>query len=81
MPELPMRLHALAPGIKCPACGAVLTFIRARGHGDLYQCGLCKHQVLHTLSRATKSCGHAPISPDGAFGKWTACDRPAAKGE
>jgi hypothetical protein len=46
-----MRLHALAPEVKCPRCGASLAFIRVRGgYGDLYQCasaGPCKCQIMH----------------------------------
>jgi hypothetical protein len=80
MPAPPMRLHLLAPEVKCPACGAGLMFVKPRGHGDLYQCGLFKHQVLHTLNRAARSCGDAPISPYGVFDKWTACGETAAKG-
>ena len=82
MPEPIMRLHPLALAVKCPACGASgLTFIRGRGHGDLYQCGLCNHQVLHALNKAPKSCGYAPISNYGLSDKWTACrKKPAASG-
>ena len=79
-PQSSMRLHLLAPEVKCPNCGAGLMFVRPRGHGDLYQCGLFKHQVLHTLNRATRSCDYAPISPYGVFDKWTACGETAAKG-
>jgi len=79
-----MRLHLLAPNVKCPACGAGLTFIRVRGgYGDLYQCAsgsLCKCQVMHYQRKATKTCGYSVLYNYGAFGDWTACDMPAPKG-
>ena len=78
LPELPM-LHLLAPEVKCPACGASLMFVVRGGYGDLYQCK-CKHQVMHYLNTDTKTCGYAIIRPSRAFGAWTACDMPAAKG-
>lgn len=83
MPELPMRFHALAPKVKCPACGAGLTFIRVRGYGDLYQCasgGPCKCRVMHSQNKAAKACGCAVlIFSYGTLGKWTACgERPRA---
>ena len=37
MPEHPMRLHPLAPEVKCPNCGAGLAFVRVRAQGDLYR--------------------------------------------
>jgi hypothetical protein len=78
MPKRHMLLHPLPPGVKCPACGGGLTFIRVRVFGDLYQCK-CKHQVMHYLNTDTKTCGYAIIRPSWAFGAWTACDGPAAK--
>jgi hypothetical protein len=61
-----MRLHPLAPNVKCPACGADLTFIRVRaGYGDLYQCGQCKHQVMHYVSKVPNTCGYAPVTEYG----------------
>ena len=89
MAEVPvMRFHPLAPEVKCPACGGDLTFVRVRVFGDLYQCssgGLPKCQVLHYRRQKTKTCGYAVLSTHGAlgveaFGEWTACDMPAAKG-
>jgi hypothetical protein len=81
VPDLPMRLYALAPEVKCPGCGADLTFIRVRKFGDLYQCS-CNRQVLHYRKKETKACGYAPIYSSGAFGVWTACgDRHEEKGE
>ncbi len=78
MTEFPMRLHPLAPEVKCPTCGAGITFVRVRGHRDLYQCGLCKCQVMHSLNKA----GYAPLSKYGVAGVWTACgESPAAKAE
>jgi ssDNA-binding Zn-finger/Zn-ribbon topoisomerase 1 len=80
-----MRLHLLAPDVKCPACGAGLTFIRSRGgHSDVYQCasgGRCKCQILHYRSKRAKACGYAVVHRYGEFGKWTACGETAAKGE
>jgi hypothetical protein len=84
VPELPMRFHPLAPDVKCPACGAALTFIRTRGHGDLYQCasvGPRRCQVMHYLNKTTKTCGYSVLDPWGALGTWTECGVPAAKGE
>jgi ssDNA-binding Zn-finger/Zn-ribbon topoisomerase 1 len=82
MPELPMRLHPLAPGVKCPACGGDLVFVRVRaGYGDLYQCasgGACKCQIIHYRSKEAKACGYAVVYKYGAIGEWTACDMPAA---
>jgi len=83
-PELPMRFHPLAPDVKCPACGAGLTFLRVRGGRDLYQCasGVCKFQVIHYRNNETQTCGYAPVYWSGVFGVWTACgDRSPAKGE
>jgi ssDNA-binding Zn-finger/Zn-ribbon topoisomerase 1 len=84
MAELPvMRLHALAPEVKCPRCGASLAFIRVRGgYGDLYQCasaGQCKCQIMHYRSKEAQVCGYAVVYKYGAIGEWTACDMPAAK--
>ena len=76
-----MRLHLLAPEVKCPNCGAGLMFVRARVQGDLYQCasgGWCKCHVMHYRSKITKACGYAVIYNYG-LGAWTACDMPAAK--
>ena len=80
MPAPPMRFHLLAPEVKCPNCGAGLVFIRVRGgYGDLYQCGRCKKQVLHYVSKVTNTCGYAPVTKYGWPGTWTACAVPAAK--
>jgi hypothetical protein len=82
VPELPMRFHLLAPDVKCPACGADLTFIWARGRRDLYHCtsGACKCQVMHYLNKETQTCGYAPVYRSGVFGVWTECgEKPAAK--
>ena len=68
MPELPMRFHLLAPDVKCPTCGADLTFVRVRGYGDLYQCasgGPCRCQVMH-YRKETKTCGYAVLYPLGS---------------
>jgi hypothetical protein len=73
-----MRLHALASDVKCPVCGDGLTFIRVRKFGDLYQCK-CRRQVIHYVSKGTKTCGYAVMYTFGTFGEWTACDMPAAK--
>ena len=78
MPEPPMRLHPLSPDVKCPACGAGLTFVRVRGYRDLYQCA-CKRQVMHYRNKETKACGYASVSKYGVFGAWTACNVPAAE--
>jgi ssDNA-binding Zn-finger/Zn-ribbon topoisomerase 1 len=61
MPELPMRFHPLGPGVKCPACGGDLVFVRVRLLADLYQCasdGRCKRQVLHYRNKDTQTCGY-----------------------
>lgn len=87
VPDLPKRFHLLTPEVKCPACGAGLTFVRARGYGDLYQCasdGPCKCHILHYRNKAAKTCGWAVLYTFGAlgvgpFGGWTACKAPAAK--
>jgi hypothetical protein len=87
VPKLPMRFHRLAPKVKCPACGARLTFVQVRGYRDLYQCGSggpCKCQVMHYRNSATKTCGYAVLHTygafgDGEFGVWTACGETAAK--
>jgi len=77
-----MRLHPLSSDVKCPACGAGLTFVRVRGYGDVYTCasgGPCRCHVMHYRDKTTKVCGFA-ISQPGAFSKWTACQQePAAK--
>ena len=81
MPAPPMRLHLLAPEVKCPNCGAGFMFVRVRAQGDLYKCasgGRCKCHVMHYRNKTTKACGYAVIYNYGAFGKWTACDMPAA---
>jgi hypothetical protein len=72
MPEHSMRLHPLAPDVKCPACGDGLGFIRVRKFGDLYQCA-CGRQVLHYVSKEAKACGYALMYTFGAFGKWASC--------
>ena len=84
MPELPMRLHPLAPDVRCPACGAGLTFVQVRGYGDLYQCsgGSCRCQVMHYRNpAATKTCGWALLYGHGSLGMWVACGVPAAEKE
>jgi hypothetical protein len=78
VPERPMRLHPLAAEVRCPGCGAGLTFIRVRKFGDLYQCA-CNRQLLHNRKKETKACGYAPIYSSGAFGVWTACGVPATE--
>jgi hypothetical protein len=82
MPERHMLLHLLPPNVKCPTCDSDLVFVRVRGNCDLYHCasGVCKCEVMHHLNRATRTCGWAVIYYDGAFGEWTACEKPAAKG-
>jgi hypothetical protein len=82
MPE-PMLLPPLAPDVKCPACGADLTFIRVRGWGDLYQCsgGPCKCRVMHYRNQATKTCGWALLYNHSSLGMWFACGETAVKGE
>jgi hypothetical protein len=78
-----MLLHPLAPEVKCPACGAGLTFVRVRRYGDLYQCasgGPCKREVLHYVRKEPKACGYAPVNNYGRFGVWTACGETSAKG-
>jgi hypothetical protein len=77
-----VHLHPLDPSVKCPACGAGLTFIRVRGgYGDLYQCGQCKHQVMHYMSKVTNTCGYAPVTKYEWPGMWTACgDKKEAEG-
>ena len=82
MPELPMRFHVLAPEVKCPNCGAGLTFVRVRaGYGDLYQCasGKCTRQIIHYRSKEAQTCGYAVVYKYGATGEWTACNMPTAK--
>jgi hypothetical protein len=82
MPESPMRLHPLAPDVKCPACGADLVFVRRRLLADLYECasgGQCRRQVLHYRTKETQTCGYAALYTWGVFGEWTACVKKAAK--
>jgi hypothetical protein len=76
-----MQFHPLAPDVKCPTCGAGLTFVRVRRYGDLYQCasgGPCKREVLHYRNKETQTCGYAPVSGYGVFGEWTACGERSA---
>jgi hypothetical protein len=76
VPELSMRLHPLAPDVKCPACGADLVFVRRRLLADLYECtsgGPCKRQVLHYRTKDAQTCGCAVLYNLGRFGEWTAC--------
>jgi hypothetical protein len=82
VPEPSMRLHPLTPDVKCPACGAGLTFVRMRGTGDLYHCasGQCGSQIMHYGNKQNKTCRFAAVYRSGAFGEWTACDMDAAKG-
>jgi hypothetical protein len=80
--ELPMRFHPLTSDVKCPACGADITFVRVRrGYGDLYQCvsGPCRCEIIHYRSKETHTCGYAAISRNGAREAWTACGETAAK--
>jgi hypothetical protein len=81
VPQLPMLLHPLAPDVKCPACGAGLTFVRVRGYGDLYACASdcsCKCAVFHFQNKGTRACGYVVIYIYGPMGEWTACE--AVKG-
>jgi hypothetical protein len=82
VPELPMQFHPLAPDVRCPTCGAGLTFVRVRQYRDLYQCpsGACKRQVMHYRNKVTQTCGYAPVYSTGVLGKWTACGESAPKG-
>src|SRR4030095_10022289 len=82
MQERHMLLHLLSPDVRCPTCDSDLVFVRVRGNCDLYHCAssVCKCQVVHHLNGATRTCGWAVIYYDGAFGEWTACEKPAAKG-
>jgi hypothetical protein len=76
-----MLLHPLALDVRCPYCGAGLTFLRVRRYGDLYQCsdGPCRREVLHYWNKGTKACGYALAYGSGVFGAWTACGaKPAA---
>jgi hypothetical protein len=75
-----MRFHPLAPEVKCPRCGGDLVFVRVRVFGDLYRCK-CMRQVMHYRNTDTKTCGYAALYRTGVFGKWTACDMPAAARE
>lgn len=77
-----MQLHPLPPDVRCPTCGAGLTFVRVRGHRDLYQCpsASCKRQVMHYRNKVTQVCGYAPVYRSGVFGVWTACVYAAQKG-
>ena len=84
MPERSiMLLHPLAPDVRCPACGAPLTFIRVRRYGDLYECsgGPCKCRVMHYRNQATKTCGWALLYDHASDGMWVACGVPAAAKE
>jgi hypothetical protein len=79
-----MRFHALPPNMKCPRCGAGLTFVRVRTFGDLYQCASgapCRGQIMHYQRKERKICGYAAITSYGSFGEWNAYDMPAAKGK
>jgi hypothetical protein len=79
MAELPMRLHPLAPDVKCPACGGDLRLVRVRLLADLYECASpCKRQVLHYWTKETQTCGYSVLYTWEVFGKWTECDMPAA---
>jgi len=82
MPERHRLLHPLPPGVKCPACGVGLTFVRVRGYGDLYQCGSggsCKCAIFHFQNKGTRACGYVVIYSYGPMGEWTACGEPVAK--
>jgi len=71
-----MRYHLLAPDVRCPSCGAALTFVRIRRFADLYSCtsgDRCRCQVLHYRSKKTRACGYSTLSASGAFGVWNAC--------
>ena len=78
-----MRFHPLSPDVKCPTCGADLTFVRVRQFGDLYQCASdgCWCQVVHYRNKTTNACGYAVVYVQGWFGAWTECVVPTAKGE
>src|ERR1039457_634164 len=83
MLDLPMRYHLLTPDVRCPACGAGLTFARVRVWADLYQCASgghpCRCQVIHYRNKETKTCGYSVLNY-GSFGVWRACgEEPAAK--
>ena len=84
MPE-PMLLHPLAPEVRCPGCGAGLTFIRLIIIGDLYQCaggGPCECWVVHYWKKTPKTCGYSVIYGSGRLGTWTKCgERSTAKKE
>jgi hypothetical protein len=82
VPEAPKRLHLLAPDVKCPACGAGLTFIRLRTNGDLYRCasgGLCKCYVIHYRKGITKICGL--LNPSQLWSVWQVDRVRYARGE
>ena len=84
MPELPKRLHLLAPNVKCPACGAGLTFVEVRGQGDLYCCastGSCRCALIHYRIGETKTCGYAVIYDYGPAGEWTPCGERPGEGQ
>jgi hypothetical protein len=85
MTDSSMRYHLLLPDVKCPACGAGLTFVRMRGWGDVYSCASgghsCRCHLIHYRNKETKTCGYAVIYAYGPFGVWRACgEGPAAKG-
>ena len=83
MPDPPMLLHPLAPGVKCPACGSALAFLRVRKYGDLYQCSgsPCECRVMHYRNRANKTCGWAVLYTHASLGVWVACGVRARRGE
>jgi hypothetical protein len=57
-----MRLHPLAPDVKCPACGGDLRLVRVRLLADLYECASpCKRQVLHYWTKETQTCGYSVL--------------------
>jgi hypothetical protein len=65
-----MRLHPLAPEVKCSACGGDLMFVRVRVHGDLYQCvsDPCMRQVMHYQRKDGKTCGYTAKASPGVRG-------------
>ena len=84
MPGIPMRLHQLAPEVKCPACGSALAFIRVRVYANLYQCSgsPCQCRVMHYYrNQATSGCGWALFYNFGSLGTWVACGVPTADKE
>ena len=70
--ELPMRFHPLASDVKCPACGADLTFVRVRGgYGDLYQCASGARvdaRSCTTEARKPRLAATLPFTRYGALG-------------